>query len=306
MAAVIEPDDIDFEAYMAETDAKAKVRPASAYRDQTRSYLHGGHEHVGATAPWSKTHEKIRFRPGEVTVWAGYNGHGKSLLLGQIVLGFMAMSLRCLIASFEMAPRVTLARMCRQATMGPRPTDQAIDGFHDWSEGRLWLYDHQGMVRPEQMMAVCRYAHAELGIRHIVIDSLMKCVRGEDDYNRQKDFVDELTAIARATDMHIHLVHHMRKGESDAKPPGKHDLKGSGSITDQVDNVVIVWRNKSKQFDAQTGQVVDNEKPDALMIVDKQRNGEYEGRIALWFEPGSTQFVASSTSGPIDVMGGMS
>lgn len=303
MASVIEPDDIDFQAYMDDTDAVQKVRPASAYREQTKAYMRGDFAMIGATAPWSKTHDLIRFRPGEVTAWAGYNGSGKSLLLGQIVLGFMAMKLPSLIASFEMHPRVTLARMCRQASMGPRPTEQAIDLFHDWTDGRLWLYDHQGQVRPEQVLAVCRYASIELGIRHIVIDSMMKCVRGEDDYNGQKDFVDALCAIARRTEMHVHLVHHMRKGENEAKTPGKHDLKGSGSITDQVDNVVIVWRNKAKQREQQESGVVDDSKPDALMIIDKQRNGEFEGRVSLWFDQGSTQFVSSSGAGAADLMG---
>jgi hypothetical protein len=39
----------------------------------------------------------------------------------------------------------------------------------------------------------------------------MKCVAGEDDYNGQKTFVDELTAIARDYGMHIHLVHHIKQ-----------------------------------------------------------------------------------------------
>jgi twinkle protein len=39
----------------------------------------------------------------------------------------------------------------------------------------------------------------------------MKCVSGEDDYNSQKSFVDELTALARDHNVHIHLVHHIRK-----------------------------------------------------------------------------------------------
>lgn len=303
MAGLIEVDDIDWQAYMADTDVAQRVRPASAWREPTRAYLRGDRSVTGATLPWSKTHDRIRLRPGEVTVWAGYNGAGKSLMLGQVVLGFMAVGERALIASFEMLPHVTLARMTRQATMGDRPTDLAIDGFHAWTDGKLWLYDHQGQVAAAQVLAVCRFAAAELGAQHVVIDSLMKAVRGEDDYNGQKDFVDALCGIARTTGMHVHLVHHMRKGESESKLPGKHDLKGSGSISDQVDNVAIVWRNKAKQSAVQDGENIDPEKPDALLIIDKQRNGEYEGRVALWFDPASQQFLGSSAARPIDVMG---
>jgi hypothetical protein len=72
----------------------------------------------------------------------------------------------------------------------------------------------------------------------------MKCVRGEDDYNGQKDFVNDLCSFAQDSGVHVHLVHHVRKGESEHKAPGKFDIRGAGSITDLVDNVFIVWRNK--------------------------------------------------------------
>jgi twinkle protein len=31
--------------------------------------------------PWVKSHDSFYFRPGEMTVWAGQNGQGKSLWL---------------------------------------------------------------------------------------------------------------------------------------------------------------------------------------------------------------------------------
>ncbi len=78
-----------------------------------------------------------------------------------------------------------------------------------------------------------------LCVQHIFIDSLMKCVKNEDDFNGQKGFIDELTALARDHNVHIHLVHHIRKQASDEVTPNKNDLKGSGSISDQVDNVFL-------------------------------------------------------------------
>lgn len=289
MAAVIVPDDINWQSYMQETDARAKVRPASAYMDEVEKYLMAP-DRSGDLLPWSKTNDDIRLRKGEVSVWAGVNGHGKSLLLGLAVLGFMRQGRECLIASFEMQPKATIARMCRQASQGGTPSQEYIRRFGKWTDGKLWIYDHQGTIRPDQMLAVCRYA-AEIGIKHLVIDSLMKCVKGEDDYNAQKDFVDALTAVARGTEMHVHLVHHLRKGQTEGAVGGKFDLKGSGSVADQVDNVFIVWRNKKKQFEAQTGSEVDPSEPDALLVCEKQRHGEWEGKVALWYHAPSMQYV---------------
>lgn len=300
MAGVIEPDDIDWSRYMRDTEPAAKVRPAALYADLVREHFERRGRPDGMLLPWGKTHTDVALRPGEVSAWAGINGHGKSILLGQVVLGLMAQNQCCCIASFEMKPVLTLARMCRQASGGAAPSLDFIGRFHGWTDGLLWLYDQQGQVDPLRMIAVLRYCHERLRVQHVVIDSLMKCVRGEDDYNGQKDFVDALTSIARDTGMHIHLVHHSKKREDESRAPGKFDLKGSGSISDQVDNVFIVWRNKKKQFDAQAGIAVDPDTPDALLVCEKQRNGEWEGRFAMWFHAPSQQFVAASGAAPLE------
>lgn len=291
MAGVIVADDIDWSRYMQDTEPAARVKPASAYRDLVIERFANVGKQNDSLLPWAKTYEHFAMRPGELTVWAGINGHGKSLLLGHVVLGLMAQKQRCMIASFEMRPEVTLHRMCRQATQGASPTVQAIGDFHGWTDGRLWLYDQQGQVDPLRIVAVLRYCHERLQMRHVVIDSLMKCVRGEDDYNGQKNLLETLTCVARDTGMHVHLVHHSKKREDESRAPGKFDLKGSGSISDQADNVMIVWRNKKKQVDMQSGTCSEPEAPDALLVCEKQRNGEWEGRIALWFDPASQQYV---------------
>ena len=162
------------------------------------------------------------------------------------------------------------------------------------------MYDQQGTVKPERAIAVCRYFATKLNGTHIVIDSLMKCGIPEDDYNGQKRFIDELTSVARDRQIHIHVVHHSRKLSDENSPPGKMDAKGTGAITDQVDNCITVWRNKKKE--ALQAKGIESDEPDALMIVDKQRHGEWEGRIALWFDRGSQQYVGSSKCRPLDLM----
>jgi len=126
-------------------------------------------------------------------------------------------------------------------------------------------------------------------------------VRGEDDYNGQKYLVDELCAIAKDHDIHIHLVHHIKKLASEEQTPGKFDAKGSGAITDQVDNMLIHWRNKSKEIARQTEPAKYNAAdPDALLICTKQRNGEWEGRIQLWFDERTNQFLANQGDRPVN------
>jgi twinkle protein len=237
-----------------------------------------------------------------VTLWAWINGHGKSMMLSMVMLSLMSQDYRACIASFEMKPLVQLERMMRQISGGGRPTEEWVDLSMQWLDGRLWFYDQQGTVDVQSVYAVCKYAADRLKVSHVVIDSLMKCVRGEDDYNGQKNLVDELTAIARDTGLHIHLVHHVRKSGDENSPPGKFDAKGSGSITDQVDNVMIVWRNKKKEAAARNGKPADEDAPDAMLICDKQRNGEWEGAVSLWFHAPAQQYCPDRFCEPLDLL----
>lgn len=295
-------DNIDFSLYMESTEAAHKIIPASAYAEEVADYLENGEQMRGAKLPWMKTRDKIRFRAGEVTLWSGMNGHGKSLALGQAMVGFVCQQESVCIASFEMRPVVTLSRMMRQTAGSRSPDRELVLGVHDlWSEW-LWLYDQQGQVHSEKILAVMRYAATELKVRHFVVDSLMKCGIAEDDHTAQKMFVDAICTIARDTGMHIHLVAHSRKARDETMAPGKMDVKGSGAITDQVDNVVIWWRNKAKETAMQSGGSYSNDEPDALMIIDKQRNGEFEGKIGFYFDKDSMQYLEMFGNMPVDML----
>lgn len=289
-ASVLLPDDIDFDEYLKETDHTEKVRPAKDYIDEIMHVLSPAHDapkhpKMPFNGAW------IEFRPGEVTLWAGFNGSGKSMLQGQVMALFAERGEKVCIASFEMKPAKTLARINRQMFGVTVPLRAQVVDFLDKTSGRLWLYDQQGTVNPDRMIAVIKHCAEKLGCQHIVIDSLMKCVRGDDDYSGQKNFVDSLTACARDYNTHIHLVAHLKKGDTDERMPTRMDIKGSGSISDLVDNVLIVWRNKKKERDIENSKPVNDSDPDSVLVCDKQRNGDWEGRIKLWYDKSSLKFT---------------
>lgn len=303
--------EIDFSAFGREYPENANVIPAWAYADSVIDKFYGDHANKGLLLPWSKTHHQISLRPGEVSVWAGINGSGKSLLLNQIMLQAIRHGQSCVIASMEMTPTATLERMSRQAVGVRFPTEQAIRSFLDWTDGKLWMYIQQGMVSSKRMIEVLRYCDKALAyrgekihVKHFVVDSLMKCGISADDYNRQKSFVDELCTIARDTGIHIHLVAHERKGESSRKIGDKFSVKGASEIIDQVDNAFILWRNKDKEEESQMpypDAEVMNE-PDAVLRMDKQRHFDYEGKTTLWYHRDSMQYVGHSSARPIEFM----
>jgi twinkle protein len=303
------PDNIDFRLYLKETDAQTKVKEASDYIYFLKDKLRNKSKEHLTYLPWQKTRDNFAFRKGEVTLWSGQNGHGKSLMTGEIALSLVGQGEKVCMASFEMKPETTLQRMARQ-WMGVNPyapefqqedgikaLEDLYDQFDDWTKGRMWMYDQRGTASPEDVIGMCRYCAKELGINHIFVDNLAKCVKGEDDYNGQKSFVDELTAVARDNAVHIHLVHHLKKPANENAVPDKHDNKGSGSITDQVDNVMLVWRNKVKEDDIKEHGSFSQKKDDAdhYLLCRKQRNydgsGEGEPTIKLWFHRDAQQYV---------------
>ena len=301
---LLKPEEIDVEKYLKAHDLTNKVREVSGLLDELRAEIANPVKEVTQTMPWPKTEHSFRFRPGEVTLYAGSNGGGKSLITGQIALGLIKQKQKICIQSFEMKPKRTLFRMLRQFAgeniefpkfmSKEKYLGKLMDRFHQFAGNRLWLYDQQGTVTTQQVIAVTRYCAMELGVSHVFIDSLMKCVPGEDDYNAQKMFVDEITAVARDHNIHIHLIHHIRKLQNEELQPNKNDIKGTGAIADQVDNVLLMWRNKKKEHDKQKKGTTDDKLPDAMLMCEKQRNGEAEDWFSLWYDKESQQFTEMS------------
>ena len=276
---LLNSEDINFEQYLKLTEAHMKVKDVSVFIDELKEDLANPVVIKKVSMPWSKTINEFEFKRGEVTLYAGSNGGGKSLITGQIALSLIKQDQKVCIMSFEMKPKRTIMRMTRQfsGTDLDNPflknklevNNQYLERLKKFSTGKLWLYDQQGTTSTAQVISVARYCAVELDITHIFIDSLMKCVAGEDDYNSQKSFVDELTALARDHNVHIHLVHHIRKLESEEKLPNKNDVKGTGAIADQVDNVLLMWRNKKKERMLRNGEEIKGVQPDAYLMCEK-------------------------------------
>jgi twinkle protein len=174
----------------------------------------------------------------------------------------------------------------------------SIEDLSSWTDGLLWLYDQQGQVSPERILAVGRYCHEQLGVNHLIVDNLLSCGIPEDGYDQQKQFVLSLATHAHDTGQAVHLLAHSRKVADETKPPGKFDVRGSASITDLADNVFSIWRNRPKEQAQEQGDHSKDGEADALLTVCKHRHGEWEGRIQLWFDRSSQTYLQSATEQP--------
>jgi twinkle protein len=111
---LLKPEEIDFQKYLQETEQYQKVRPIGVFVDEIEEDLKNPKPDRKCFMPWGLAETSFHFRPGEVTVYAGSNGGGKSLITGQIAMSLIKQKQKVCIASFEMKPKKSIMRMMRQ------------------------------------------------------------------------------------------------------------------------------------------------------------------------------------------------
>ena len=271
-------------------------------------------EHGLFQSPWSNLNYNFQFRESEISLVNGVNGHGKSQVVGHIMLEALRQGTRCCVASMELKPGVLLKRLVRQASCAPKPPVSDIEAAFGLFEEKLWLFGLTGTAKSDRLLEIFSYANRRYGIQFFIIDSLMKCGIGETDYDGQKEFMDKLCDFKNKHNAHVILVTHSRKGDNEEKPTGKMDVKGTGAVTDLADNVFIIWRNKigERAREAAKNNETPTQKeaefamlPGALLILDKQRNGEgWEGKVGLDFHMESNQYLQVGQKEPFNYVFG--
>jgi len=268
-----------------------------AFADQFLSRLEESPVTTGIGFPWPQTHDKVRFRMGEVSLVAGVNGHKKSTVLSQILL-WACKDVKVGLASFEMDIEDTAKLMTKQSVAVDNPSRQLGERFVAWMTDRFFWYRVLGGVKPLQCLGAI-VAMAKRGCKVIAIDNL-QFTGVTEDAERERLFFNQLIGLASALKIHICVVHHVRKPPTggDEYVPTRFDVRGSSSLVDQVHLLLIVWHNKKRSRIKQKSEygmsltekekeVIQNE-CDLKLIVAKQRKAPFEGTIQLHESPGQS------------------
>ncbi len=220
-----------------------------------------GTEQMGLLLPWGNHHGSslpFRFRYGEVTVWTGYNKHGKSEVLSHCIVDLCWQGDRALVCSLEIQAPETYRKLIRMA-MARRDVcsieerEQFRDRCLKPLAQKIWVYDHVGNAPITDVFNVMLYAFQRYGCRQFVLDSFMKFDgldgEGQEQWNRQREFMCQILTFAATYGVHIHLVAHSKKPDKqgEAKIPRRYDISGSAYISNLPHNVIVVWRNRYKQ-----------------------------------------------------------
>lgn len=209
------------------------------------------------------------FSGGQVSVWTGKRGEGKSTLLGQILLEAVNQN-RCVCAySGEMAKEDFKLGLLQQAAgylhVTRRDDQRTGRVYYDvdqesakkidaWWDKRLFLTDIQRKNAHDEdnILKIFEYANRRYGCDVFLVDNIMTTdLKNESQigfWRAQSLFTGRLIAFAKRLDVHVHLVAHPRKTDG-KKHIEADDVGGSGDITNRADNVFLVERVPEEELE---------------------------------------------------------
>lgn len=268
-------------------------------------------EAPGFDNPW-KDEILWKIRPKETSTVFGFTGHGKTSVMTQICSYLQGQGAKGMVASLEMHKNSLKADFVRCYLGEVRPNPEQIRyAVTESALSNIILVDpkEERMIKANKMLEYFRICLQRYGLDYIVLDNMMMCDVGHDDYDGQKHMIEALKKMARDFNTHFFIVAHVRKPPSKkemAYPPDPYEIKGAGEIANLVDNSLSVWRNMDKHHKMKEvrknatnyGDIEElKSEPDAVVKLCKQRAGVgkskgWVGSAKLWCKAG-VQFHTS-------------
>lgn len=268
------------------------------FEEKIQELFAQGKEMFGTKTPWKQVDSILKgWRDGELTVWSGKSGAGKSTILNQVFIDLGEKGVKSCIYSGEMSPERYLRWAVIQYQENDAPHPAKIHTALEWMSNKIYILNITSGIEPEKLLSDFEFAARRYGVKHFIIDSLMKIhFSAQDEYRQQHDFINKVVGFAQKHKVHIHLVAHPRKTERDDDQPGKVDVKGTSHITDLADNVIVLHRTSQDTKDKIAKKNADpktKEKSissDMLFCIKKNREFGIEGNVTMLFNEQTKKF----------------
>lgn len=246
------------------------------------------------------------FALGELSVWSGGNGSGKSTILNQIAIESILDGHNVLIFSGELKDSRLMKwlnlQLCGKDNLKYiKETDtyfpKDIDTTIKITNNKLFIYDNEVGNDINRILIAINQAVKENHVEMIILDNLMSMnlsSYGSDKYDVQTKFVTDLTALAKKLNIHIHFVCHPRKSISFLR---KYDISGTADLTNIADNVFIVHR-VNNDFIRQTKEMFKWDSKDEIYQYDNiveicknREQGVQDTFIGQYFQKDTKTFL---------------
>lgn len=222
-------------------------------------------------------------RRGEVTVVTADTGSGKTTFCLQLAFNAAMQGVPVWINSWEMKPAIIMRKLASLVLRRP----MKINNFnaHENEQFDEWCRRYSVYVNPNTIGTSINALAAQLvqakerGVEVVVLDHLDYLV----NFSREKlhEAIDEtikrLHELAFNLSMHFLLICHPRQTSTGTEEVGIHSLKGSSSIKQYADNIIVLHRCSRTDVQSDPCKV-------KVRIV-KNRMFGTEGTTYLFYQP---------------------
>lgn len=245
-------------------------------------------------------------RMGEVSIYTGSPGSGKSTALMQLALEVASQNGRPLIYTPELSDK-QIKRWTLRQMLGRKHDDKTYTWFDKmeekqrieikkehadkmsvWIDRKINFISSKVKKTQKEMLKTISRDIKKYKTDFIIIDNLMKLIfENENDiWTEQKSFLDDLSTLAKTHNVSINLVAHPKKHDIDA--PDIYDIAGSANMPNLVDNIYYFRRiveehfnRKNCPFKDKKEEIINNDVSSAMISL-KSREGKSIGKWELF------------------------
>lgn len=222
-------------------------------------------------------------RHGEVTVVTADTGAGKTTFCTQLMVNCAMQGIPVWINSWEMKPETTMRKLASIILRRPMKVcpfdDHENEQFDEWAS-RYKVYINPNTIGTDiNSLAKQLVIAKRLGVEIVMLDHLDYLVNTKKEklHEAIDETVKRLHELAFALGMHFLLICHPRQSSTGSEEVGMHALKGSSSIKQYADNILILHR--CARTDPQSD-------PSKVKIrIAKNRMFGIEGNTYLFYAP---------------------
>ncbi|KAG8183233.1 hypothetical protein JTE90_014408 [Oedothorax gibbosus] len=216
-------------------------------------------------------------RKGELTVFSGQTGTGKTTFMSEYSLDLCIQGLPTLWASFEITNTRLMKTMLSQFSRCSLVDN--VDSYGHWAEEfrkiPMFFLNFHGPRTLKRILKAMANAVIVYNVQHIVIDNLQFMMNMEDysasldQLRRQDQVFGAFREFASRWNCHVTLVIHPRK-EPEFSELSNTSISGTAKATQEADNIILLQTTKNRQYLQVTKNRFDGHKGCVIVEFDKK------------------------------------
>jgi|ERR1051325_8721090 twinkle protein len=220
----------------------------------TQDWISRPDSEVSQPVPWSSLTKKFGgLREGEMTVFSGDTGMGKTTYCINLIYFLAKRNIPTLSLSLEMGPLAVVKKMFQMFTGHPQRIELAKENtaWHEWSKSApVYVADLKGQYAYDKFKLFMAYAAIHKKAKVILVDHFHMLTNSEMKAAQLDEIIADMQRLATLLKTSLLVICHPAKlgGDGKERPIEMDQLKGSSGIKQYADNVISVHYFKDKNI----------------------------------------------------------